>query len=100
LRPDEPVPSETDPPDAPPDRPPPENLTAALAELKLLKLMQEEVNRRTAELAARRAGQGAWDSDLERELAALAQEQGRLADMLLNLIQKTNPPPEDGPPLE
>ena len=63
-----------------------------LAELKLLKLMQEEIHRRTRELEAARVRQGTLSEEQNRELAELAQQQGRLADLLLNLSQPKEAP--------
>ena len=81
----------------PPMGQPPGNLAGAMAELKLLKLLQEEINRRTAELEESRAKDGQLSPAVEDELAALAREQGRLADMVYNLIEATAPRPEDDP---
>ncbi len=69
-----------------------------LAQLKLLKLMQEEINRRTAELeeAIRRRG-GAVSPEQQSELDELASEQGKLADLLFNLSQPAEENPEDNP---
>ena len=78
-------------------QPPPGDLAGAMAELKLLKLLQEEINRRTAELEDSRAKTGQLTPADEEELAALAREQGRLADMVYNLIEATTPRPEDNP---
>ncbi len=50
-----------------------------LAELKLVKVMQEDLNRRTVELE----NQGASPADRQR----LAEEQGRLAELVLDLVQ-------------
>lgn len=61
----------------------------SLAELKLLKAMQENVNARTRELdAAAQASENATGErrdDSRRELADLAAEQGRLADLLFDM---------------
>ncbi|HEX5106659.1 MAG TPA: hypothetical protein VFV87_22720, partial [Pirellulaceae bacterium] len=78
-------------------QPPPGNLAGAMAELKLLKLLQEEINRRTAELEDLRVKNNQLLPDEEGELASLAREQGRLADMVYNLIEATAPRPEDNP---
>jgi hypothetical protein len=69
----------------------------ALAELKLLELLQQEINRRTAEIEAERiAGEG-LTPQLEQELIELAGEQGRLADLMLNLSRPKAANPEDTP---
>jgi hypothetical protein len=102
LKPDESAASEDKPPpdqgQSPPmAQPPPGDLAGAMAELKLLKLLQEEINRRTTELEGSRAKSGQLSPAEEEELAALAREQGRLADMVYNLIEATTPRPEDNP---
>jgi hypothetical protein len=76
---------------------PPGDLAGAMAELKLLKLLQEEINCRTTELEESRATSGQHSPAEEDELAALAREQGRLADMVYDLIEATTPRPEDDP---
>jgi hypothetical protein len=68
-----------------------------VAELKLLQLLQGEIRRRTAELEAIRAKQGKLEGEQLRELDGLAQQQGRLADMVLNLIRAATARPEDDP---
>ena len=102
LKPDESIGGEdTAPPNQeenpPMAQPPPGDLAGAMAELKLLKLLQEEINRRTTELEESRAKSGELSPADEEELAALAREQGRLADMVYNLIEATTPRPEDNP---
>jgi hypothetical protein len=76
---------------------PPGDGIAALAELKLLKLMQEELNQRTAALEEARQTQGALTPDQEQQLADLSQEQGQLAELLLNLAAETEDNPENNP---
>jgi hypothetical protein len=68
----------------------------ALAELKLLRLMQEEVNRRTAEIQTQQLA-GGMTPQLEQESLELAAEQGRLADLMLNLSRPSVENPEDDP---
>lgn len=102
LKPDESAGSEDMPPpdqeqNPPMAQPPPGDLAGATAELKLLTLLQEEINRRTTELEESRAKSGQLSPAVEEELAALAREQGRLADMVYNLIEATTPRPEDNP---
>ena len=80
-------------PDGPPkpgdqQQPPPgEQSLRGLAELKLLHLMQQEINRRTSDLESRRRQGKPLSVDQERELNQLADEQGRLAEMVLKLSQ-------------
>ncbi len=69
--------------------------SGATAELKLLHLLQQEINRRTVELEKSRASSGKLTADEEAERDALAREQGRLADMVLNLIRVAAERPED-----
>jgi hypothetical protein len=68
----------------------------ALAELKLLRLMQQEINRRTTEIEDQRRS-GALSPELEQELIELSAEQGRLADLMLNLSRPSVQNPEDNP---
>lgn len=66
-----------------------------LAQLKLLKMMQESLQSRTAQLdETRRRGQ-AWTGDEEAEVERLADEQGKLADLLFKLSQPADASPED-----
>jgi len=69
-----------------------------IAQLELLKSMQLEINRRTAELeeASLRRG-GTLTEEQESELMDLAKEQGNLADIAFNLSQPTSVNPEDDP---
>ncbi len=66
-----------------------------LAELKLLKLMQETINKRTAELEDARRTSGQLTEEQDREVDALAQEQGQLADRVLEMIRAAAERPED-----
>jgi len=67
------------------------------AQLKLIRLLQEEINVRTAQLDERgAAGQGS-ETDAE-EYTRLSQEQGQLADLVRNLIRAAAEAlPEDDP---
>jgi hypothetical protein len=69
-----------------------------LAELKLLKLMQEEIQRQTAELEKVRSQTGQLDAQQTQRLEALAGEQGKLADMVMDLIQAATKKAEDSLP--
>ncbi len=66
-----------------------------LAELKLLKLMQETINQRTMELEDARRKAGKLTDEQDREVESLAQEQGQLADRVLEMIQAAAERPED-----
>lgn len=68
-----------------------------LQELKLLKLMQQDVREQTAALDARKREGGALTDDQVRQLAELAEEQSRLADLMLKLREPAAAPPEDNP---
>jgi hypothetical protein len=68
-----------------------------LAEVKLLKSLQEEVNRRTAELDAARVRQGQLSATQLQEVEDLAREQGRLADLIIDLSRAAEQKPEDHP---
>lgn len=61
---------------------PPSDAPERLAELKLLKLMQEEIHRRTVELEEARLRAGTLTEEQTDSLRQLAEEQGRLATML------------------
>jgi hypothetical protein len=68
----------------------------ALAELKLVKLMQEELNRRTRELEKAFGRAGAMSEEARRQYIRLGEEQGQLASLLLQLIKPAENP-EDNP---
>jgi hypothetical protein len=67
------------------NRPPP--VVHSVTEIKLLTVMQEDVNRRTIELQERIGGRAATDAEAG-ELAALAQEQGRIAELVAKLTAR------------
>ncbi len=68
-----------------------------VAELKLLKLLEQEVHLRTRQLQEA-AGLGKPLGDAQRrELEALGQQQGRLADLLMQLLKPAAQNPEDAP---
>ena len=71
----------------------------SMAEIKLLKFLQEAINARTAELESRRTRQGSITADQQQELDSLARQQGRLADMVLELIKASAQPDDEGPEL-
>jgi hypothetical protein len=99
LKPEEPAAAEQPPAggEQPPagNSPPLGNLGGMLAELKLLKLLQEGIQSRTAELERLRSQGNALTPDQEQELERLASEQGRLADMVLELIEAAAERPEN-----
>ena len=68
-----------------------------LAQLKLLKLLQEDLNLRTQQLnQAEAAGKPA--EELREQYARLSEEQGRLAELTFQLLRPQ--PPENGEPAE
>jgi hypothetical protein len=102
LEPDAGSPPPAPPPDSPPPPAPPDGQKdpfSSLAALKLLQLLQGEINRRTQELEKVRQNTGQLNAEQTQELDALAAEQGRLAEMVLNLIRESVPRPEDNPDL-
>ncbi len=58
-----------------------------LAQLKLLKMLQEDLNRRTAKFDAAHADKQALSEAEQRELTALANEQEQLADLMRDLTR-------------
>ncbi len=59
----------------------------ALAELKLIRLMQEDLNRRTERLS-KGVGENPPTDEQQAEFGRLAKEQGRLAELTLGLVGK------------
>lgn len=68
-----------------------------LAQLKMLKTMQEDLLARTARLDELRESNGELTPDEQKEVDALALEQGQLADLARNLVKQFAPAsePED-----
>ncbi len=67
----------------------------AMAELKLLKLMQIGINARTEALEKQYGAGDAVPEPARREYARLSREQGHLADLLLGLMQEMAAPEQD-----
>ena len=61
----------------------------------MLKTLQEDLNRRTAELDAIRRKKGSLAPDHEQELQQLASEQGQIADLTRNLTQSIGGEPSE-----
>lgn len=80
-----------------PKQPPPDDAVQRLAELKLLKLMQMEINRRTTELEEIRRRKGTLSDEQLEVLKDLSAEQGRLADLAMDLTVPTEAKPEEEP---
>jgi uncharacterized protein DUF4175 len=68
----------------------------AMAELKLLKLMQIGINAQTQALDQQYGAGDALPAEARQEYARLSREQGHLADLLLGLMQEMDAP-EDNP---
>ncbi len=58
-----------------------------IAQLKLLRMLQEDVNRRTRELDEQARATTPPSPEIRRLAAEISEEQGRLAMLLMNLIQ-------------
>lgn len=76
------------------DQGPPQDGIPQMAQLKMLKSLQEDLLKRTAALDALRDKDGMLTVDQQKELDALALEQGELADLTRNLTRKLAPPQE------
>jgi hypothetical protein len=74
--------------DNPPQQGPPAAVLPPLAELKLMKLMQQEINSRIEDL--NKAAAGKPTPEQSRQYAELSHQQGRLADILLQSLQPTS----------
>lgn len=74
---------------------PPGGGVHTLAELKLLRIMQEEVNRRTHELQGAFGRPEKLTDEGRKQYAELAEEQGRLANLLMDLIRPAENPEDD-----
>ncbi len=70
-------------------------LVAPVAQLRLLKLWQQALNARTEELSRRLEAQKDWAPELQHQLDLLRREQGRLADLLLDLATGPDDAPEE-----
>lgn len=90
-------PSDDQPPSPAPNGPPPP--VPNLAELKLLKLMQQSIQTQTTELETLRAQAGELNPEQLRRLESLAREQGILADMVMDMVEATADHPEDAVPM-
>jgi hypothetical protein len=95
------APPDAPPQDPPPDQPPPppnENQPPPsihdLAEVKLLRGLQAEINRRTATLAEQRMTDGTLPESLVAQAQQLAQEQAEVVELTLKLVKKLAPPTE------
>jgi len=76
---------------------PPRQGVQTLAELKLVKLLQQEINLRTAELQELLDSGVKLTEQQAAEFAFLAGQQGRLARLVLEMLQAAAEDPEDNP---
>jgi hypothetical protein len=77
---------------------PPQDGVPNIAQLKMLKLLQQDLIERTANLAKIRRDRGKLTEAEQRELQQLAQEQLNLADLVRNLTKLATPDePEEKP---
>lgn len=76
---------------------PPGDAIPDVVHLKLIKLLQVEFAQRTEQLEAELSGVEEPSRDQERRIAMLSEEQGRLADVVRNLIEASEPDPENDP---
>ncbi|MEK6237780.1 MAG: hypothetical protein N2C14_23975, partial [Planctomycetales bacterium] len=76
---------------------PPADAISMLAQIKLIKLLQEEINLRTALLEERIGEKQDLTEDEQREFARLGREQGMLSDLMENLPVPADEPPENDP---
>jgi hypothetical protein len=61
--------------------------TRDISELKLVKLLQQDISRRTAELEQQLPGGGNLTDAQQGEFERLRQEQGKLADLVFDLLE-------------
>jgi hypothetical protein len=70
---------------------------ANLSEIKLLKMMQDQLNQRTRELDKSAGKQPTLTAAQQREYTELAKQQGRLAELLNKKLARPQGNPEDHP---
>jgi hypothetical protein len=76
---------------------PPGDGIPSLAQLKMLKLLQQEINERTQELQQQFARTSELTPQQQQEYRTLGEEQSQLADLVLNLSKPKDSAPEDDP---
>jgi hypothetical protein len=81
-------PSEGNPGNDGPNKNQPPPVVHSVTEIKLLTVMQEDVNRRTIELQERIGRRAATDAEAS-ELTSLAQEQGRIAELVAKMTARS-----------
>ena len=70
--------------------PPPQRLLDILAELKLIRSMQMQVNKRTSDNGKRYPGEQADDQLIQEELGGLSKKQTKLEEMLKDIATGKN----------
>ena len=65
--------------------------------MKLLKAIQEEINNRTRALDDASGQSSRMTDEQQLEYTTLSQEQGKLADLVTNMIETSAERPEDSP---
>jgi hypothetical protein len=75
----------------------PQPKVRSIAELKLLKAVQEEINNRTRALDDASHQSSRMTDEQQLEYTTLSQEQGKLADLITNMIETSAERPEDSP---
>lgn len=73
----------------------PKDQVPDVAQLKLIKLMQQDLNERTIQIAALLAGDSSSNREAQQEMQRLGAEQGRLADVIRNLASPTSDEPDE-----
>jgi hypothetical protein len=76
---------------------PPSDGIQDVAQLKLIKLLQQEINQRTDELKQRFADLGRLSPEQQEQFSLLSREQSDLADLVRNMITAAEADPEDDP---
>lgn len=76
---------------------PPGDGIPPIAQLKVLKLMQQDLNLRTDDLRTDYQQQGEWTPALQQRLTELSEEQGLLAELARGFSQPEETSPEDDP---
>jgi hypothetical protein len=79
-----------DPKPPPPGQPPPQRLLDLLAELKLIKTLQVQVNKRTKDYGAQYEGEQADDKLVQDELTNLSKRQGKIEQMTKDIATGKN----------
>ena len=75
----------------------PQDGVSDVAQLKLIKLMQETINQQTEDLGQSVGRQQPLSPKQQRRLAMLSDDQRQLADLVLDLSRPTVEDPEDDP---